>query len=139
MSIKVVFFDIGNTLISEKKWLPGVREFVAKLKTKQIRVGLISNTGRMNREELSGLLPEDFMFDDFEEGIVLLSSEVGIEKPARAIFSLAVQHANVSPWESMFVGESLIETVAAQSSGMRAARITQPAADYPELQELLIN
>ena len=139
MSIKVVFFDIGNTLISEKKWLPGVREFVAKLKTNQIRVGLISNTGRMNREELSGLLPEDFMFDDFEEGIVLLSSEVGIEKPARAIFSLAVQHANVSPWETMFVGESLTETVAAQSSGMQAARITQPVVDYPELQELLTN
>ena len=137
MSVKVVFFDIGNTLVSEKKWLPGAKEIVAKLKVKGIRVGLISNTGRMSREELAEVVPNDFLFDNYEQGIVLLSSEIGIEKPSLAIFSLAIQHANVSPWETMFVGESLTETVAAQAAGMHAARIAFSAVDYPELQKLL--
>ena len=139
MSIKVVFFDIGNTLVSEKKWLPGAKECIARLKSKDIRVGLMSNTGRMSREELSRLLPDDFELDNFDQGIVLLSSETGIEKPALAAFSLAVQHAGVSPWETLFVGETLSETFAAQSAGMRAARISLSGVDYPELQKLLMD
>jgi len=133
MSIKVVFFDIGNTLVSGKQWLPGAKEIISEFKASQIRVGLISNTGQLTPEELAERLPADFSFDEFDEGITLLSSEVGIEKPARAIFSLAIQHADVSPWEAIFVGESLTETVAAQSAGMRAARITNSESDYPEL------
>ena len=137
MSIKVVFFDIGSTLVSQKKWLPGAKEIIAKLKTHGIRVGLISNTGRMSREELSDVLPDDFLLENFDQGIVLLSSEIGIEKPSLSVFSLAIQHADVSPWETMFIGENLTETVAAQASGMRAARIALSAVDYPELQKLL--
>jgi putative hydrolase of the HAD superfamily len=133
MAISVIYFDIGNTLIAEKKWLPGSKEFVLKAKANGVRVGLISNTGDLDREQLSELLPADFGFDAFEEGLVLLSSEIGIEKPELGMFALAIQHTNVSPWEVMFVGESLTETIAAQKSGMSAARIVSPEEDYREL------
>lgn len=130
MSIKVVFFDIGDTLISKKAWLPGAREFIGALREKKIRIGLISNTGNLTRDELQKLLPEDFNFAAFEDGLTLLSSEVGIEKPSLGIFSLAVQHAGVSPWETMFVGESLTESLAAQRAGMQTARMLDSINDY---------
>lgn len=133
MAIKVVFFDIGNTLISKKQWLPGAREFVVAVKEKKIRVGLISNTGNLTRDELQKLLPPEFDFAIFEEGLTLLSSEVGVEKPSLGIFSLAVQHAGVSPWETMFIGESLTESLAAQRAGMQAARIADSKTDYKDL------
>lgn len=134
MAIQVVFFDIGNTLVLEKKWLPGAHEALDRLLATKIRVGLISNTGQLSREELSQqYLPEDFLLEQYEQGLVFLSSEVGVEKPARGIFSLAVQHSNVSPWETMFVGEDLTETLVAQSAGMQAARIADPKVDYPKL------
>jgi len=130
MAIKVVFFDIGDTLISKKRWLRGALDFVRAIKAKKIRVGLISNTGNLNRDQLEKLLPDDFDFAVFEDGLTLLSSEVGIEKPDLGIFSLAIQHAGVSPWETMFIGESLPETISAQRAGMQSARITKPETDY---------
>jgi len=66
-----------------------------------------------------------------------LSSEVGIEKPELSLFLLAIQHANLPPWETMFVGESLVETLAAQNSGMKAARIVSPEKDYQQLAEII--
>jgi len=133
MAIEVVFFDIGDTLVSKKRWLPGAQDFVRALKEKKIRVGLISNTGNLNREKVQNLLPDDFNFAVFEDGLTLLSSEVGIEKPNLGIFSLAIQHAGVSPWQTMFVGESLTESLAAQRAGMQSARITNPAEDFVTL------
>lgn len=137
MSTKVVFFDIGNTLISKKQWLPGAKEIVAALREKEIRVGIMSNTGNLDREALEKLLPDDFDFAMFDEHLTLLSSEVGVEKPKLGIFLLAIEHAGVSPWETMFVGESLTETLAAQKAGMKAARIANAKADYRTLLKVL--
>lgn len=139
MSIKVVFFDIGNTLVKGNSWLPGAKDAIKRLKANRIRVGLMSNTGDLSREELAEkFLPDDFQLDDFEQGIVFLSSEVGVEKPSLAIFSLAVQHSGVSPWETMFVGEDLTETIVAQTAGMQVARIAKAKEDYPELIKNLV-
>ena len=136
MAIEVVFFDIGDTLVSKKRWLPGAREFIGKLKEKKIRIGLISNTGDLSREAIQKLLPGDFDFAIFEEGLTLLSSEIGIKKPSLGIFSLAVQHAGVSPWNTLFIGESLTESLAAQRAGMQAARITDPERDFASLEKI---
>ena len=136
MAIEVVFFDIGDTLVSKKRWLPGAQEFIRSLKDNEIRIGLISNTGELSRDEIQALLPGDFDFGVFEEGLTLLSSEIGIAKPNLGIFSLAVQHAGVSPWNTMFIGESLTESLAAQRAGMQAARITNPEKDFASLEKI---
>lgn len=137
MSIKVVFCDIGNTLIERRKWMPGAQDFINKVKTAGLKVGLLSNTGNMTRDQLANMLPEDFDFNDFEESMVMLSSETGIPKPSLGAFSLAVQHSGVSPWECLFIGESLSETMAAQSAGMLAARIVNAEKEYPALAKML--
>jgi putative hydrolase of the HAD superfamily len=133
MNIEVIFFDIGDTLIAKQQWLPGAKEILATLRGKNIRIGLISNTGDWTREQLQERLPDDFDFANFEEGLVLLSSEVGIEKPKISMFSLAVHHAGVSPWATIFVGENLNETLAAQTAGMFAARIDGSQGDLERL------
>lgn len=136
MPIQVAFFDIGNTLVDRRNnWMPGAQNVLGELKTKGVRLGLISNTGNLDRDQLQDLLPGDFDFDVFEEGLVILSSEVGVEKPNLGIFLLAVQHAGVSPWETAFIGEELDQAHAAQSAGMRSLRINaqRTAADYQML------
>lgn len=137
-TIKTVFFDIGDTLVSGKAWLPGAKELIARLKQKGIRVGLISNIGDWSREQLeTEYLPADFDFGWFAEEIVLLSSEVGVEKPSLSIFTMAVSHANCSPWEVLFVAETITETFAAQAAGMRAIRVCNAGEDLAKIGELL--
>lgn len=137
-SIQAVFFDIGDTLVSERQWTVGAREVIKAFRTAEVRLGLISNTGSLNREALAELLPDDFDFGLFQEDLVFLSSEVGVEKPDLSIFMMAVSHAHCSPWETLFVGESLEETFAAQRAGMQAIRLSNPADDFPLLRRLIL-
>ena len=137
--IRAVFFDIGSTLVAKKEWVPGSRELVAQLQQNKIAVGLISNTGELSRDELAELLPPEFDFATFNEELVFLSSEVGVAKPNVGIFLVAVQHANVSPWQTMFIGESLTESLAAQSAGMQAARVVDYEADFAAIGKFILS
>src|SRR5262245_8146820 len=66
-SVSVVFFDLGDTLVSSvtTQWLPGATDTLSKLKQKGIRLGIISNTGDLDRADLQPLLPSDFDFNLF--------------------------------------------------------------------------
>lgn len=138
---KVAFFDLGGTLVAgggqEPEWTTGAKSILESLRGTSTRIGIISNTDRLSREELLRLLPRDFDFADFEDVLILLSSEVGVEKPALGIFQTALQRACVSPWEALFVGESLVECSAAQRSGMAAVRVLEFPTDFVALAELL--
>ncbi len=123
--ISVVFFDLGDTLVTGNRgWVPGALEALESLSGVGIRLGIISNTGDLTRSALADLLPVDFRFSSFEEELIVLSSEVGIEKPKAQIFGLAIDRAGVSPLEIVFCGEKLSETLAAQMAGMLAARVS---------------
>ena len=137
MTTQVVFLDIGDTLVSKTLWPPGAKEFLAEIGSWKIRTGLISNTSDLTRDQLLKLLPNDFDFSLFEDGLVMLSSEIGIEKPGLAIFFLATHHAGVSPWETLFIGENLNEMLVAQKAGMLTARICDAKSDFEALAKLL--
>jgi putative hydrolase of the HAD superfamily len=134
-----VFFDIGSMLVSpEQQWTDGARRALDQLHDRKISVGVISNTGDLTREAVLDLLPVDFDFDRFDPALVLLSSEVGIEKPDERIFSLAVERAGTEPSRCLFCGEDLAETVAAQQVGLHAIRLAaETAADFATLIELV--
>jgi len=125
--ISVVFFDLGDTLVTgetrPKTWIPGANAVLEGLRDKGVRIGVISNTGELTRSELLEILPPDFDFGLFEEALVVLSSEVQVSKPDPEIFLEAVKRAGVTAGETLFVGESLEETLAAQGVGMKAARV----------------
>ena len=92
----------------------------------------------MTRTQVLQALPPDFDLNDFEQALVLFSSEVQVEKPDERIFRLAVERANLPARECLFCTEDLTDTLVAQRMGMIASRVTKPpASDIGTLTERL--
>ena len=113
-------------MTASRNWVPGAKEIVFQLRTAGTRLGIISNTGTLSRTELAAQLPVDFDLAAFEAGLILLSSEVLVEKPDLALFQLAVTRAAVPGSRCLFCTENLLHTLAAQQVGMHVARIAGP-------------
>ena len=135
--LKVVFFDLGNTLIVPGGgFVPGAKETVSSLKDRGLRLGLISNTGLpptgLTLERLRPHLPADFDLGSFEDRLIVLSGDpaVAVEKPDAAIFQMSIERARettaAEPSECLFCTETLHHTLAAQNVGMRSARVLTP-------------
>lgn len=90
------------------------------LKERSYGVGLISNWDHTARDVLgrNGLLP---LLDQ-----IVISSEVGIEKPDQAIFQLAVERAGTAPEESLYVGDNYYDdVVGSERAGMQSCLINR--------------
>lgn len=156
-SARVIFFDIGDTLVrrvaaspsgEQFTWIPGAKDTLKAVRDAGLRLGLLSNTGPLTRNQLLARLPNDFDFGFFDQTLVVLSSEVGLEKPDPRIFRLAVNLAQQLPfegvnlqidaWHCLFCGESLAECLIAQQVGMTAVRLNfQPAPEISTLHDEL--
>jgi HAD superfamily hydrolase (TIGR01509 family) len=75
---------------------PGV---VAELVARGIRVGVLSNIGWDIRPALVRVAAPDVL------GAIVLSCEVGLEKPDPRIFALACERLGCEPSETLFVGD----------------------------------
>ena len=139
MSIRVVFFDLGETLVTgSRQWVSGAPQVLFTLRDRGVRLGIISDTGSLTRPQLLDLLPTDFDLQLFEPDLVLLSSETGIEKPDIRIFLEGIRRAAVSPIECLFCTENLAHAMAAQRVQMRSARVLPPAnSDLSSLLDLV--
>jgi HAD superfamily hydrolase (TIGR01509 family) len=127
--LKVAFFDIGDTLVdSNKKWIPGAKKLLDELRSRHIRLGLITNTGALTRADVLKLLPPSFNLQLFEPELVIMSSEVGFEKPDPKIFKLAIKRAGVKADRCLFCTEDAAHTAVAASLGMRAEIVKPPPA-----------
>lgn len=148
--LKVIFFDLGDTLVQQIAasprglrfgWVPGAKSLLERLRSIDIEIGIISNTGNLSRRQLVSALPPDFGLDTFVDELVLLSHEVQYEKPDPRIFRLAVYRAQglaspelkmkLEPRELLFVGESPQEVIVAQQIGMVGARVC--TGDHPDI------
>ena len=101
--IKALFFDLGDTLVRRVSvtptrfdWIPGAEALVKRLRLSNLPLGLISNTGSLTRQQLLAMMPGGFQFDLFQAEMIVLSSEVSIEKPDPRIFRLAISRAQNS-------------------------------------------
>jgi len=142
VAITVVFFDLGETLVTrERQWLPGAKVLLNSLRQKGFRLGIISNTGDLTpRVEILKLLPTDFDPADFEAVLTLFSSEVGKEKPQKAIFEEAVARAGKPANQCLYCSEDIVETLMAQEAGMRSIRVqTIPNSDLNVLQQRILD
>ena len=128
MSITVVFFDLGDTLVnSSRQWLPGAKPLLLTLRQKGFRLGIISNTpGFSSRAHILKLLPADFDPSAFDAKLTLFSSEVGKDKPQAAIFLEAVARSGKPAKECLYCSENIVETLMAQEIGMRSIRVQSP-------------
>ena len=89
-------------LETEDYWIPfdNVHEVLTELKESALHMGVISNWDQTAR----GLLEHHDLIKYFEHCII--SSEVGIDKPDPAIFTLAMQKADAHPQECIYVGDN---------------------------------
>jgi FMN phosphatase YigB (HAD superfamily) len=137
LGLPAIFFDIGDTLVSNGNWLDGAERNLEKLNSLDIALGIISNTGTLTREELKrDHLPSDFDFGIFKSAQIILSSEFGSDKSTPEIFLHAIAQAQRSASDCLFVGENLAETWMAQSVGMRSARVSKFPDDLDTLTQL---
>lgn len=142
MAIAVVFFDLRNTLVADgRQWLPGAKALLNSLRQKGFRLGIISNTGDLaTRTEILKLLPTDFDLGAFEAILTLFSSEVGKEKPKKAIFEEAIARAGKPADQCLYCSEDILETLMAQQAGMRSIRVqVAPNSDLSVLQQAILD
>jgi len=139
--IKVAFFDLGGTLVANNRdWILGAQGTLARLSEKQVRLGVISNTGDLSRPAILDLLPEDLDLGIFEEGLIIFSSEVHVAKPDPEIFRLAIRQAGVQPAECLFCTEEPSHLLVARQEEMQTARVgTAPGGDIGELVGVLVS
>lgn len=82
---------------------------------KQYKIGLLSNAW----DNLRGLLVERWQVaGEFDE--MVISAEVGLVKPDRRIYELAVQRLGVMPEEAVFFDDILENVQGARTAGLQA-------------------
>jgi FMN phosphatase YigB (HAD superfamily) len=132
LSVKVVVFDVGETLVDEattyERWeAEGATTFVFEdrdlhsdalpcfnaLRTRGLRLGA---AGNMHAHH------EDFLRPHLD--FVGSSERWGVEKPAEGFFARVVEEAGVSATEILYVGDRVDNDVLpALAAGLRAVRI----------------
>jgi len=98
--------------------LPDVRDVLARVKERKIKMGVISNTiwpARLLADELQRLA----ILDYFE--VLVLSSETSIRKPSPFIFEAACKKIAIPSSDCLMVGDAVKEDIyGALSAGMKA-------------------
>ncbi|WP_188933266.1 HAD family hydrolase [Dyadobacter endophyticus] len=137
---EVIVFDLGETLVKDKNWLPGAQKLLRLLFEDKIRLGIISNTGDFSRAALLAALPTDFPWGFFESDLIILSSEVNVKKPSPEIFRIALKKTSCDPARCLFCTENVVDGLVAQQLGMHVYRVqSPPASDIDQVYTNLSN
>jgi putative hydrolase of the HAD superfamily len=120
-----LFADLYERFISANAWtlVPGIRETFAHLRERGVRLGILSNWDSRFRRMLADLE----LAGEFEH--VVVSHEVGFEKPHDAIFTEALRQAGTPAGATLHVGDSFEADIEpAARLGMRTLWVTPRAA-----------
>src|SRR5690625_2900919 len=103
---EITNFFVSNTNM-ETYWhlFPHTRDFLETLKEKGYKIALLSNWDPSARSLLERLAIYD-LFDT-----IIVSSEVGIEKPNKKIFDILLSETNLKPDEILYVGDNYYDDV----------------------------
>jgi epoxide hydrolase-like predicted phosphatase len=94
-----------------------------------LKTGLLSNSWGM------ALYPRAKLDEQFD--VVVISGEVGLRKPDRAIFMLTTERLGVAPAQCVFVDDHPGHLQAAAEAGMATVLHRSPEQSIVELEELL--
>jgi bacterial leucyl aminopeptidase len=127
----VVFFDIGGTLATPRLTPPPYRlaaldvyphvwDILKNLREREVRMGLISNTGDDSGEHVRSVLKTCGLTDFFETDLMVFSFDVGMQKDSPQIFIFAAKRAGHAdqPGSCVFVGEDRSERAYALGAGL---------------------
>ena len=104
-------------------------EAVRSARTAAVRTVLISNSWGVHR------YPRE-LFEEIFDALVI-SGEVGMRKPAPAMYELGAQLAGVAPERCVYVDDLPHNLAPAQELGMATVHHTNAATTIPELETLL--
>jgi FMN phosphatase YigB (HAD superfamily) len=128
-TVKVIFFDLNALVRIGGSWVSGARNLLLDMRSRALRLGLVANTNGLTLARLRPSLPRDFDPSWFDPELILLSGEVGIEKPDRALFEVAVDRARLPASACLVCSEDPLDGLVAQQVGMRAARVLPSSGD----------
>jgi FMN phosphatase YigB (HAD superfamily) len=152
-----VLFDLGDTLEHDDEPFPEARSTLEALRALRdeagqpaVRLGLVSDFLEPGspaeipaiRRQYFAILDVVGIRDLFEpvEEHVTLSTEVGVRKPAEAIFRAAVEQGGVGFPDTVFVTENRAHVLAARQLGLTAVQVKGPGqagGDVLSLPELV--
>ena len=107
----------------------GMLDAVRRAHHAGVRTGMISNSWGAGRYDRSS-------FDELFDGVVI-SGEVGMNKPDREIYELGAQRVGLSPADCVFVDDLRENCTGAESAGMTAVLHRGADETVPELERLL--
>ena len=99
---------------------PEVTEVLSRLKARGLKLGVVSNFDRRLHAVLDHLDLTPFFTQ------VVISSEVGIDKPDPAIFRIALAALETPPAEAVHVGDDPKRDWGATAAGLRVFKLQRP-------------
>ncbi|MAG36341.1 MAG: hypothetical protein CL878_08865 [Dehalococcoidia bacterium] len=116
-------------LIASMRAAPGAVGVLAKLRSRGLRLGLVSNVTE-NADVVRALLDRDSLLPYL--GVIVCSSSVGVPKPHPAIYQAALDGLGVSAEQTVFVGDRILQDIAGpRRQGMRAILTQQHRQETP--------
>src|SRR5262245_43086666 len=110
---------------------PAMVAWLGALKSAKQRLALLSNTPREQWIALQHTLTWAPLLD-----VVVLSCELGVAKPDRAIYVDCLERLGLAPTETLFIDDRVENVTAAQQLGMQAVVYTTTEALRAQLREL---
>jgi putative hydrolase of the HAD superfamily len=108
--------------------VPGAREFLMKVKGRNLKLGLVSNTGWFSFRALGLALNRHGIWKLFD--FFAFSDQVGSAKPSARIFDFALAAAGCRPAEAVHIGDNLTTDVkGALDAGLGAIHFLPGAPD----------
>jgi FMN phosphatase YigB (HAD superfamily) len=151
--VKLVLFDLGDTLEHNDVQLPGARETLETVAALRNPAGQPAAQLGLVSDFLTPATPEEIpqirqqylaildrvgigdLFEPVEEHITL-STEVGASKPNEAIFRAAADKAGATFAETIFITENLGHVLAARLLGLTAVHLRGPGQTSGEVATL---
>ncbi len=130
--VRAVFFDLGDTLISEETGglLPHAREVLQKLRLEGHRLVLICNATTATGEDVKEILRNAGIGEFFDA--VVVSTDVGCRKPDEGIFRIALEKLGLQPGEVVMVGNRVSSDILGGNRVGMTTVLVRWSARYPE-------
>lgn len=114
--------------------LDGARELLLSLRNRDIRRGLICDTGLVPSWVVRRLLRSVALIEELE--VLIFSDEIGVPKPNRLMFEAALDALGAKPEYTIHVGDlRRTDVVGARNMGMTSVRVRSRYDDQTEFPE----
>jgi putative hydrolase of the HAD superfamily len=128
MSIKAIFFDVGNTLgavdLASKTISPfpeAVHLLLAAQQLFHVQIGVITNIpSDWSRDDVENMLHAGGLLSYIDRRAIVTSADASASKPDTRIFSFAAHKIGVQASECLFVDDDAANVTGALQAGMSA-------------------